>query len=303
MAALSLSFAAAAPAPGGGGSSTTTPVPTSANACNGHVEYCSRKWSNLSQIVSHDSAFVGGIATDNQHKTVTEQLNLGIRFLQAQTHKAIIGSDIHMCHTSCWELDAGSLNSYLTTIKTWLDANPREVLALLIVNGDFLTVGNYSPVFSSVGLDTYAYAPSKLPALGDWPTLQQFIDMGKRLIVFMDYTTDITKVPYILPEFQMFFETPYDVTDATKLTECTIDRPSGASASGRMGLINHFLDYSILGIDVPDEAKADTTNSAASILTQAYACAKLNGNAPKGVLVDWMEKGDVFAAERTLNGL
>ena len=270
--------------------------------CNGYTELCSRLYSNISQIGSHDSAFVGDLVTENQHYSVTLQLNCGIRFLQAQTHDFF--GTIDMCHTSCLEEDAGSLESYLTTIKDWLDAsnNTNEVLTLLLVNGDDLDVSEFGSVFESVGLDTYAYAPTGTLALDEWPTLQELIDDGTRLVVFMDYEADTSVVPYILDEFTYFFETPYDTTDPS-FPECSIDRPSGASATGRMYIVNHFLDLDILGIDIPDESVAATTNSEESIDAQVAICLGLYDYAPVGVLVDYMDMGDVFAAQADMNNL
>jgi hypothetical protein len=91
---------------------------SSSQACNGNAALCSRKYSNVSQIGTHDSAFVGNFVTDNQGLSVTDQLNAGIRFLQAQTHNFL--NDIYLCHTSCFELDAGKLVPYLNSIRTWM---------------------------------------------------------------------------------------------------------------------------------------------------------------------------------------
>lgn len=73
--------------------------------CNGNTALCSRKYSNVTQIGTHDSAFVGVLPTDNQLLSVTDQLNAGIRFLQAQTH--LKDSALELCHTSCIEKDVG----------------------------------------------------------------------------------------------------------------------------------------------------------------------------------------------------
>lgn len=78
-------------------------------ACNGNAALCSRSYSNVTQIGTHDSAFVGILPTDNQLVSVTTQLDDGIRFLQAQTH--VNDGVLHLCHTSCEELDAGPLTS------------------------------------------------------------------------------------------------------------------------------------------------------------------------------------------------
>lgn len=120
-----------------------------------------------------------------------------------------------------------------------------------------------------------------------------------------DYGADESKVNYILNEFNYYFETPYDTTDAS-FNECTIDRPSGASADGRMYIVNHFLDEDILGIDIPDRDAAATTNAAdgdGSIGAQADLCESLYGRAPNVVLLDWVGTGDAMTAQAELNGV
>jgi hypothetical protein len=99
-----------------------------------------------------------------------------------------------------------------------------------------------------------------------------------------DYNADTSSVPYILDEFSYYFETHYDVTDSS-FPDCSIDRPSGASGDGRMGIVNHMLHLEILGIQIPDELAADTTNSVDSINAQAAICEGLYGRAPNVVLV------------------
>ncbi|KAH8882219.1 PLC-like phosphodiesterase [Thozetella sp. PMI_491] len=272
-----------------------------AAACNGNDALCSRRYSNVTYVGAHDSAFVGILPTDNQYKSASDVLSMGVRFLQAQTHSKDGG--IEMCHTSCLELDAGSLESYLTPIKTWMDSNPNEVVTLLLTNGDSIAVTQYASVFEAVGLDEYAYSPGSTLALDEWPTLQSMIDSGKRLVVFMDYHADTSQVSYILDEFgSYFFETPYDTTDKT-FPECTIDRPSGASANGRMSIVNHFLDYDILGIKIPDQIDASTTNSVSSIVAQADICLGEYGRVPNFILLDWINQGDALGAQNALNNI
>lgn len=110
------------------GSSPSKPPPIVAipGACNGNIALCGRPWSEVTQIGTHNSAFYGPIATANQDYTVTEQLNSGIRFLQAQSHWE--NGALRMCHTSCILYDGGPATDYLNTIKTWMDGNPNEVV-------------------------------------------------------------------------------------------------------------------------------------------------------------------------------
>jgi hypothetical protein len=168
-------------------------------ACNGHDELCKRKYSDITFIGTHNSAFVGKLPVHNQYISVTEQLDLGVRFLQAQTQNK--DGDIQMCHTHCWELDEGPLEDYLQEISDWMGKNPDEVVTLLLTNIDALPIEKYDDAFNSTGLKEFVFRPEKKLAFDDWPTLQKFLDDGTRLVVFMgmlleacwrSYHTDLT---------------------------------------------------------------------------------------------------------------
>jgi hypothetical protein len=121
----------------------------------------------------------------------------------------------------------------------------------------------------------------------------------------IDYGANMASVPYILDEFSYFFETPFDVTNSS-FPDCSINRPPGASATGRMYIVNHFLDLDILGILVPDVGEAGRTNAATgpgSIGAQSALCESLYGRPPNFVLVDFTDQGDVFGAQNALNEL
>ncbi|KAB8233632.1 uncharacterized protein BDW43DRAFT_310982 [Aspergillus alliaceus] len=281
----------------------------SPSTCNGQSAFCTRKYSNITQLGAHDSPFVGPLPQQNQNLKVTKQLDLGIRFLQGQTHKAIDDSNtIQLCHTSCLLEDAGTLESFLRTVKTWLDSHPNEVITLLLTNGDSFPASRFGEVFTSAGIKDYAFVPSSSPGvlpIESWPTLGDLISTGKRLVVFLDYGADTKTVPYIMDEFAYFFETPFDVTDAS-FSNCKIDRPPGAPADGRMYIVNHFLDVDILGVLVPDRIRAPKTNAVSgkgSIGAQSNLCRSLYKRLPNVVLVDFVDQGEVMKAQSSLNGV
>ncbi|KAL8705973.1 MAG: hypothetical protein Q9201_000967 [Fulgogasparrea decipioides] len=273
--------------------------------CNGHAELCSRKYSNVTFIGAHDSPFVGDSPADNQGLSVTAQLDAGIRFLQAQSHVNPFKT-LSLCHTNCFISDAGSLTSYLTTIKNWLDKSPEQVLTLLLTNGDRTDIKKLDANFKSTGIDKYAYTPPVHPLPIDaWPTLGDLIKAKARLIVFLDYGANEKSVPYILDEFAYFFETPFDTTDPA-FSQCKIDRPPKASPEGRMYIVNHYLDKEIIAdVLVPDRDAAPKVNAATgkgSIQAQADICKGLYRRAPNAVLLDFFEKGEAMVAQRRLNG-
>ncbi|KAI4139833.1 MAG: hypothetical protein L6R39_006088 [Caloplaca ligustica] len=274
--------------------------------CNGHAELCSRKYSNITFIGAHDSPFVGDSPADNQDLSITDQLDTGIRYLQAQTHVNAF-KILSLCHTNCFLNDAGSLTSYLKTIKTWLDKNPTEIVSLLLTNGDRLDPAKFDTAFKAAELDGYAYVPpADAPlALDKWPTLGDMIAAKTRLVVFLDYGAK-PDVPYILDQFAYYFETPFDTTDPA-FNQCAIDRPPNASPDGRMYVLNHYLDKELLGgifddVLIPDRDAAPTTNGEESIRAQVGLCEGLYHRKPNVVLLDFVDKrvGDVQAR---LNGL
>ncbi|TQW00325.1 tat pathway signal sequence [Cordyceps javanica] len=273
---------------------------TALAACNGRDEYCGRPYSNITYMGAHDSAFVGKLLTDNQYVSVTEQLGLGVRFLQAQTHNK--NGAIQLCHTFCWELDAGPLDTYLRELATWMAANANEVVTLLLTNGDRIPVETFDGVFRAAGLTQYVLRPQKVMAKEDWPTLQEMINAGTRLVVFMDYNMDQTKVDYIINEFDYFWETPYGITDKSFPT-CAVDRPPGGDTGKLMGIMNHMLNYKVGDIVFPNQPDAARTNSKASIQAQVDRCKAATSHQPNVVLLDWVNIGEVAAEGLALNGL
>ncbi|KAG6817732.1 hypothetical protein H0H87_004523 [Tephrocybe sp. NHM501043] len=280
-----------------------------ATVCNGHAELCNKSFGAVTYVGTHDSYAIQkgtfGFA-DNQDQDITTQLNDGVRMLQVQAH--LESGVIKLCHTSCSLYDGGSFEDYLKTVKTWLDANPNEVLSILIVNIDNAPVSTYGTIYTAAGVDTLSYAPESSPLQASaWPTLGALIDSGKRLVTFMDNQADPTAAadPY-LTEFTNVWETAFNVVDAN-LFDCTVNRTKG-DTSTQMYLINHFLDKTVLGQPVPDVDKANVTNAAngaGSLGEHVNTCIAANTRAPNFLLVDFYEYGggSVFQVAATINGV
>ncbi|EEP81824.1 predicted protein [Uncinocarpus reesii 1704] len=275
--------------------------------CNGRPEFCDRRYADMRFVGAHNSPFVGILPQHNQEISVTKQLDLGIRYLQGQTRVHKEKKTLNMCHTSCFLEDAGPVEKFLGTIKTWLDGHPEEVVTLLLTNGDFVDISRFDEAFTKSGIKKYVYVPPAAPdviPMGSWPTLGEIIKSGKRLIVFLDYKADMSKYPYILDEFAYYFETPFSTTDP-KFPQCKIDRPPNAKADGRLYLVNHTLNVDILGVIVPDRINAPRTNAATgegSIGAHVDLCNSIYKRKPNVVLLDFINQGEVFKAQNRMNG-
>lgn len=262
---------------------------------------------------AHDSAFLRDESTSNsiagnQYYNATVALDAGLRLLQAQVHD--LNGAIELCHTSCSLLDAGTLEAWLGDIKTWMDDNPNEVVTLLLVNSDSKDAADFGSVFSGSGIDVYGYTPS-----GDgWPTLQEMITAGTRLVTFIASITTDSDYSYLLNEFDHVFETAYDVTSLSGFN-CTLDRPtsqdsaSAAISAGLMPLMNHFK-YNSLGasIEVPDADNIAITNSpdtdtAGNLGLHAQTCNSEWGTVPTFVLVDFFNEGPAITTADNMNGI
>jgi hypothetical protein len=107
--------------------------------------------------------------------------------------------------------------------------------------------------------------------------------------VFADDHADVSRIPFILPEWEYFFENPYNSTDPS-FSECAFDRPRGGSPDGRLYIVNHMLHLQLdlipdFPIQIPYALRSFQTNSVRSITAQASLCYRYYGRLPNVVLV------------------
>lgn len=63
-----------------GATTTSTPAASNTVPCNNYAEFCSRRYSNITQVCAHNSAFsVKNNAASNQVLDIVDQLNDGVR--------------------------------------------------------------------------------------------------------------------------------------------------------------------------------------------------------------------------------
>lgn len=161
----------------------TSPQPSAA---------ASRPYSNHTFLAAHNSPFIGPLPQHNQNLNITEQLSLGIRFLQGQTHRSPTNeSQLQLCHTSCALEDGGPLVQFLETVRGWLQENPGEVVSILLTNGDRVGVEMFGEAFRESGIEEMVFVPETgdsgaavLP-IEKWPSVEEMVGMGKRVVVFL----------------------------------------------------------------------------------------------------------------------
>ncbi|OAA32604.1 PLC-like phosphodiesterase, TIM beta/alpha-barrel domain protein [Moelleriella libera RCEF 2490] len=298
--------------------SSTTTTGASNTACNNSPSLCGKQYNAITHMGAHNSAFLrdastGNSVSGNQFLNATAALDAGLRLLQAQVHKP--NSTLELCHTTCGLLDAGSLEAWLAKINTWVVAHPNDVVTVLLVNSDSAPMTDFATAYTNSGLAKVAYKPAAGSSLtANWPTLQSMIGANTRVVSFVTNADYAASAPFLLPEFDHVFETPFEVS-AIGGFNCSVNRPSRASpassslASGYMSLVNHFKYQSVLaGLEIPDVSSIDTVNSAATSAAgnlgkHLQDCKAEWNKQPNFVLVDFWNRGDPIAALDSMNAV
>jgi hypothetical protein len=298
--------------------------------CNNSPSLCSRSYSNVTYLGAHDSAFVRDASTGysisgDQFYSSTAQLSSGVRLLTAQIH-ANATDGLHLCHTSCSLLDVGRFSTWLSGIKTWLDANPTDVVTILIVNSENAATSAIAAEYERAGIISYVYTPATPSTPFVWPTLQSMITANTRLVSFVaDLADDGSAAPYLMEEFDHMFENSYNNLAPTDFS-CTPTRPASvagnaaaAAQASLFPLMNHVL-YTNLADSGP-LAGIHISNPGASYMTNAplgsanctmeggclgllaQECASQYGRAPVFVVCDWVNVGPAIESVDQLNGV
>lgn len=292
---------------------------TTPTVCNNSPDLCQRAYNNITHMGAHDAPFLrdaktGRPVAGNQFFDAIAALDGGLRLLQAQVHVRETDGQLRLCHTTCDILDAGPLADWLGTIGQWLGSHPSDVVTLILVNSDNADASRFGQAFESAGVARYGFRPTSSKATGFWPTLAQMISADTRLVSFVTNTVATEAYPYIIPQFEYVFETPFEVTSAASFG-CELDRPkpvgsaAAAVAANYLPLLNHFLYQSLGGsVLVPDVSEIDTTNSPSTTTTgalglHATTCRNTWGVKPVFVLVDFWDKGPAIDTADLLNGV
>ncbi|MCO8126156.1 hypothetical protein NHL50_02930 [Acidimicrobiia bacterium EGI L10123] len=297
------------------------PSPQSEETCNGHVELCDRRYDEVVQAATHNSMSSPDVVEvwPEHDETIGEQLDSGIRALLIDTHywtdvvsveqlaaidpaipRAVVDATFaiegrtrasgrpgtYLCHNHClW--GALPLVDALVDVRAFLDANPREVVTLIVQ--DAITTEDTIDAFEAAGLTPYLHAHDD----GEpWATLGELVDRGERLVVFAE--EEGPPPNWYHAAFAHIQDTPYRFASVDDLS---CDRNRGP-ADAPLFLLNHWLEAV-----APDRRNAVAANAEDVIVDRAHRCGVERGRLPNFVAVDFAGIGDVRSAVDRLNGL
>jgi hypothetical protein len=267
--------------------------PTPDLPCNGQVAYCAMRYDELCQAATHDSAASSAQywRYPTQNQAVSSQLATSIRVLSLEVER--YQDAVSVCRGDC-TLGNTPFRTVLLAVKDFLDANPREVVTLLVDTS--LDVGSVEPEFVASGLDAVAWAQNETEP---WPTLQAMIDASKRLVVFANPLG--TGPPWLLPRQDWIWETGSDWTSLPAMN-CS---PAVGDTARPLYLVYHGLVEAPDGDrpGQPSEALASEANAWPTVTARLQACAAQFGHGPNFVVVDFFNLGDPIGATQVMNGV
>ncbi|GJJ68949.1 hypothetical protein EMPS_01295 [Entomortierella parvispora] len=275
--------------------------------CNGYAALCSKQYSQVAYATTHNAyAFTPAgsrpALAANQDNNITTQLKDGIRALMLDAYNVPSGNpdDIELCHTSCTLFDGGLLSTTLAEIKTFMEANPNEVITIFWENAGNLTPAHFQIVYQAAGMVDYSY--TQPVGNNTWPTLAEMISSGKRLVSYLDDGADAS-VPWLMAEYDFIFETPYAIPTGGPYL-CTVDRPRDQRKS--MYVLNHFVSGNLtldgVVVDIPQPGAALQTNGAA-LVSHVNNCTQVFSQSASFIAVDFYEKGSVMQTVAQVNGV
>jgi hypothetical protein len=203
---------------------------------------------------------------------------------------------IYLCHRFC-ELGAIPLEQTLRGVRDFVAANPNEVV--MIVNEDYVSPDDFAAVVEQSGLIDYVY---KGPVGPPWPTLEEMIDGGGRVLLMAENDAGGGSIPWYHPAYEAIlqetpfkFEAPKALTDPAKLdASCGPNRgPDDAS----LFLINHWVDTS----PTPLPSNAAKVNTKQVLGKRVRRCQRDRELLATLIAVDFYEEGDLFGVAEELN--
>lgn len=173
------------------------------------------------------------------------------------------------------------LTTLLSTVKTFLDRNPSEIITLFL-EVYYNNPGAIAAAFSTSGLTNYLYVQ---PTSQPWPTLRQLVAKNKRLVVFLDINFDNTYYPFN-KNSSFIWSSPYAFAAAqTLMSDSGSSGPSGTwqKTQNKLWILQHFVTPQFAG----DRSQAAKVN-AKSVIIDRVARYRKKWSLPKPNFV-WVD--------------
>ena len=259
--------------------------------CNGSTSLCDRRYNEVAYLTTHNAfnCSAAGFQYPNQNHTLTDQLHHGVRALMLDVHDLL---GVPTVYHGTFVLGSQPFASNLNEIKAFLDSNSNEVVTIILEC--YVSANAIETSVTNAGLMPYVFAKDTNTP---WPTLQDMISSGKRLVVFTDVDDASPAQDWYHYVWNFAVETNYTVSDTSGFTS-NFNR---GDSLNEFFILNHFVTNALLGYGSATDAAI--ANSNPFFMTRVNTCMAEKNKFPNFVTVDFYELGDAMTVVNTLNGM
>ena len=257
--------------------------------CNGSVDNCGKQYNQVAYLTTHNAYNTDseGFSLPNQHLGIADQLNQGVRAFMLDVYD-FFGTPTQY-HGSAL-LGTQALSSDLNELKNFLDANSNEIVTLILEC--YVSADDIESELINAGLMPYVYTHVNGNA---WPTLQEMINLNKRLVVFSDVADASASQGWYHYVWDFAVETHYSVNNVNDFTD---DYNRGDSLND-LFIFNHFVTNSLSGTGM--DAESAIANEYNFLLNRIELNNLLKAKFPNFITVDFFELGNALDVVNTLN--
>ena len=259
--------------------------------CNGYESLCIKKYNEVAYLTTHNaySSFEDGFYLPNQNLNITSQLNQGVRAFMLDVYSE---DDQLVLYHGAPKLGSSLFSDVLNEFKTFIDANPNEVITLILE--DYISVSELSYALFTSGIidDLYEYDEA------GWPTLQDMIDLNKRIVLFSD--NEFQNPP---SWFHFLWEHAVETHFSNESIydfSCDFNR---GEAQNSLFILNHFITNYFLVISNLElyNEQVQEVNTNPYFINRVYDCILEKDKFPNFITVDFYDVGNCIDVVNILN--
>ena len=269
-------------------------VVKSNSQCNGYESLCVKKYNEVAYLTTHNaySSFEDGFYLPNQNLNISSQLNQGVRAFMLDVYSE---DDVLVLYHGVADLGSTLFEDVLIEFRTFIDENPNEVITLILE--DYSLVSKLSDALFTSGIieDLYEY-----DEVYGWPTLQEMIDLDKRIVLFSD--NEVQNPP---SWFHFLWEHAVETHFSNESIDdfsCDLNR---GEEQNPLFILNHFITNFLLAISNLElyYEQVEEVNSNPYFINRVYDCALEVDKFPNFITVDFYDIGDCMQVVNILNEL
>jgi hypothetical protein len=257
--------------------------------CNGYNYLCNRRYNEVAFLTAHNAfnSSADDFLLPNQSNGITQQLNEGVRAFMIDVYD--VSGEPTVYHGSSY-LGTKPLSYDLDQIKNFLDTNTGEIVSIIFES--YITSDALGIALDNSGLSPYLFTKDSSLL---WPTLQEMIDAGKRLVIFSEENNGQIGQDWYHYIWDHAVETEFSVHDTSEFNSGF----NRGDSLNELFILNHFVTSGVTGTG--SASNAITANSNPFLISRVNKVIAEKSKFPNFLALDFYELGNGLDVVNTLN--